>query len=658
MPIPQKWEKGNGLNITHQIKNVVTKYLLGGTFFKVLMREDKIICGMSNYIIIYNGSEANYVYPPSAIKDFAYLNNQLLVVNENDEILYTLINNGTWTKWAMPPDCVKCINVWAAKSNFFGLFQKEDGSFVTAEISQMSYFVYTPANEKISFVGEYDDYRVIYSGQTKYWFPNLYTTTDFSHDLPAGVTFKKIVRTPLWSIALADGGDKIFISNDLYGGYSELDVGIPSKINDIYYDASIQLFMAATIDGYIYYEIEDGISFVDYQSIQISDQFCYFVKGKIAGSTQFALPTTAGKIYRTKLTLNGSTYTLEFPNVYNNPSSNFTGGNFANGYYCFFLAGGGFVYSTDLTSFSASQNLSAVINDCFYDGMHDVYMFAASDGSVYTSDANFTTFSKHPTGLNDPLKFLLQDSNRIIVISENGSAMASYDGGATWDTQVSSLDGAPEKIFNQSGTNLGLKDGVVYRLEFNQMLSLDIAGKSKLGGIKIGENLEGDVDGTLNVPAATADKLGVSSPSDANPAADGIAAPGTATTYSRSDHVHPITPDATTSARGLMSADDKTKLDGVEAGAQVNPQAGNSYPKYNGSPSPGTSANYSREDHVHGRDSEILDAIDELKAQITEMRQWKCSFPHGNGKHRTGGCGRACRHNRSRRRSRKIRMAG
>lgn len=53
------------------------------------------------------------------------------------------------------------------------------------------------------------------------------------------------------------------------------------------------------------------------------------------------------------------------------------------------------------------------------------------------------------------------------------------------------------------------------------------------------------------------------------PQQDGTAAVGTATTYSRSDHVHPTdesrasTATATTSANGLMSATDKTKLDGL-----------------------------------------------------------------------------------------------
>jgi hypothetical protein len=78
-----------------------------------------------------------------------------------------------------------------------------------------------------------------------------------------------------------------------------------------------------------------------------------------------------------------------------------------------------------------------------------------------------------------------------------------------------------------------------------------------------------------------------------------------------------------------MSAGDKNKLDGIEDGAQVNPQAGNATPKPSAqSPNPGTSINYSREDHVHIVDSSYVDAISSLqnefatmKAQVAEMQR-------------------------------------
>ncbi len=60
------------------------------------------------------------------------------------------------------------------------------------------------------------------------------------------------------------------------------------------------------------------------------------------------------------------------------------------------------------------------------------------------------------------------------------------------------------------------------------------------------------------------------------PVMDGTASAGSATTYARSDHKHPTdtsrasTAVATTSANGLMSSSDKTKLNGIETGAQKN----------------------------------------------------------------------------------------
>lgn len=54
-------------------------------------------------------------------------------------------------------------------------------------------------------------------------------------------------------------------------------------------------------------------------------------------------------------------------------------------------------------------------------------------------------------------------------------------------------------------------------------------------------------------------------PYTSNPAALGSASPGTVNQYSRGDHVHPLPPVATTSTAGLMSAQDKGRLDDLYA---------------------------------------------------------------------------------------------
>ncbi len=75
------------------------------------------------------------------------------------------------------------------------------------------------------------------------------------------------------------------------------------------------------------------------------------------------------------------------------------------------------------------------------------------------------------------------------------------------------------------------------------------------------------------------------------PAALGTAAVGVGTTAARADHVHAPPAAATTSAAGLMSAADKTKLDGISVATVA--------PLNDGVAAVGTSSKYAREDHVH-----------------------------------------------------------
>ena len=55
------------------------------------------------------------------------------------------------------------------------------------------------------------------------------------------------------------------------------------------------------------------------------------------------------------------------------------------------------------------------------------------------------------------------------------------------------------------------------------------------------------------------------SPYTSAPAALGTASPGTSNKYARGDHVQPLPAVATTSAAGLMSAQDKGRLDDLYA---------------------------------------------------------------------------------------------
>ena len=126
---------------------------------------------------------------------------------------------------------------------------------------------------------------------------------------------------------------------------------------------------------------------------------------------------------------------------------------------------------------------------------------------------------------------------------------------------------------------------------------LSASDKTKLNGIESGAQkntvtgIKGDSESSYrtgnvnitksNVGLGNVDNVKQYSASNPNfsstaPVMDGTAAVGSATTYARSDHKHPTdtsrasTAVATTSANGLMSSSDKTKLNGIEAGAQKN----------------------------------------------------------------------------------------
>ena len=134
---------------------------------------------------------------------------------------------------------------------------------------------------------------------------------------------------------------------------------------------------------------------------------------------------------------------------------------------------------------------------------------------------------------------------------------------------------------------------------------------------------------------------GAPSASDLVPVMDGVAAAGTSVLYSRGDHKHPSDTAkldvthagtggaahaaVTTGANGFMIAADKTKLDGISAGAGVATPPATVAPLMNGVAAVGTTTKYAREDHVHPSDTsratttyvDTQDALRVLKAGDT-----------------------------------------
>jgi hypothetical protein len=104
--------------------------------------------------------------------------------------------------------------------------------------------------------------------------------------------------------------------------------------------------------------------------------------------------------------------------------------------------------------------------------------------------------------------------------------------------------------------------------------------------------------------------------SNATPAPLGPAAAGTAIESSRSDHVHnhgdqsggSLHAVATTTVAGFLSGSDKTKLDGVTAGATNTPLS-NAAPADVGTSAAGSSTSASRADHVHAHGNQSGGAL-------------------------------------------------
>lgn len=115
---------------------------------------------------------------------------------------------------------------------------------------------------------------------------------------------------------------------------------------------------------------------------------------------------------------------------------------------------------------------------------------------------------------------------------------------------------------------------------------------------------------TAFVAAAVAGGGGGALPSDANPAMNGTAAPGTSGQFSRGDHVHPsdtsrapLASPALTGVPTSPTAAADTNTTQVATTAFVVGQAGTANPAMNSLAAPGTSLKYARQDHVHPSDT-------------------------------------------------------
>lgn len=202
-------------------------------------------------------------------------------------------------------------------------------------------------------------------------------------------------------------------------------------------------------------------------------------------------------------------------------------------------------------------------------------------------------------GQTGQLKDGVQDTTHRLVTDTEKSAWNSKQTQLTNDqlnavnsgitaNKVSTYDGYATSISNKVDkvTGKGLSTNDFTTAEKTKLTGIETgAQKNTITGVKGSAETSyrtGKVNITkTNIGLGNVDDVKQYSATNPNfgstsPLMDGTASVGSATTYARSDHKHPTdtsrasTAVATTSTNGLMSSLDKTKLDGIETGAEVN----------------------------------------------------------------------------------------
>ena len=207
---------------------------------------------------------------------------------------------------------------------------------------------------------------------------------------------------------------------------------------------------------------------------------------------------------------------------------------------------------------------------------HDEYVFyIAKSGGVWRDAHQVAYKDDLPSNVTTSVAGLMSaaDKTKLDGIAE-GANNYTY----TLPTASSTLGGVKttSTVTSTSGlTACPIIGGVPYYKDTNTTYTLPNATSSTLGGVKIGSN--------ITISSGT-----ISLTKDNVTAALGYTPPTTNTTYSV----------ATTSANGLMSSTDKSKLDGIATGATKN-TASSTTPKANGTAAVGSESNYARGDHVH-----------------------------------------------------------
>lgn len=274
---------------------------------------------------------------------------------------------------------------------------------------------------------------------------------------------------------------------------------------------------------------------------------------------------------------------------------------------------------SDLTAHTGSTSIHVTTSDkARWNGKADAYPATSStiglvkpDGTSTTVDADGTFHAAAGTPATENTPGIVKPDNQTIFV-DNGVLYAAWAGegvngwpgivqpdGETLSIGDDNIMRVPYASSGQYG--VVMPDGDTTKVDGNGYLYVPVADSSYPGIVKPdGETVDVDSNGTLSVIGVG----GIPEPSSATPQMDGMGgSPGSSDAYARGDHVHPTdtsrasasdltshtsdstahvtaaerttwnakasTTTATTSANGLMSASDKSKLDGIESGANA-----------------------------------------------------------------------------------------
>jgi hypothetical protein len=272
-----------------------------------------------------------------------------------------------------------------------------------------------------------------------------------------------------------------------------------------------------------------------------------------------------------------------------------------------------------LTAHTGSSSIHVTTSDkARWNGKADAYPATSStiglvkpDGTSTTVDADGTFHAAAGTPATENTPGIVKPDNQTVFV-DNGVLYASRAGegvdgwpgivqpdGETLSIGDDNILRVPYASSGQYG--VVMPDGDTTKVDGNGYLYVPVADSSYPGIVKPdGETIDVDSNGTLSVIGVG----GIPEPSSVIPQMDGMGgSPGSSTDYARGDHVHPTdtsrasasdltshtgnttvhvtaaertawnakasTSTATTSANGLMSASDKSKLDGIESGANA-----------------------------------------------------------------------------------------